>query len=141
MVDGVLKRACAAALAEDRARGPMDAHTQHMHGGQQGGQQGVGQGGGSLGGGASASSHETHIARLASASPLHLHRLVAHFVATRWPTAVALNKADHPAAAEALRVAELEALATDHTIAHIQLQLENALVEQVKARALVKSKR
>jgi len=32
-------------------------------------------------------------------TPSHLHSLVAHFVASRWPIAVALNKADAPSAA------------------------------------------
>ena len=71
LVDGVLKRAASAALAEARATSGDDGPVVVQHGQQ----------GGSVAGGAAlASSHEQLIARLASESNVHLHRLVAHFV-------------------------------------------------------------
>ena len=77
LVEGVLRRAAAAAVAEA------------LQGGGGGPPQGLTH---------SQMAHDAAatIARFASESEVHLHRLVAHFVATRWPTAVALNKADHP---------------------------------------------
>ena len=81
LVEGVLRRAAAAAVSE--ARG----------GGGEPRPQGLSQ---------SQMAHDpaTTIARFAAESEAQLHRLVAHFVASRWPTAVALNKSDHPSAAK-----------------------------------------
>ena len=97
MVEGVLRRAASGALSEI-----------------------IAQAGGAAGGGASAAVNlgpaqqailtqdaSVTMARLASESDEQLHRLVAHFVATRWPIAMALNKADAPAAASAINACRL----------------------------------
>jgi ribosome-binding ATPase YchF (GTP1/OBG family) len=115
MVDGVLRRAAAAALAEaqsgsvsggtvavlesvDRAHGRGERHAASAQAAaaaaaaaMQSTVHGVGADGGVV-----------LMARMAAESDRQLHRLVAHFVAARWPIAVALNKADHPGGAEAL---------------------------------------
>ena len=79
-----MRRAAAAALSDSHLSGE-DVNSQQQ-------QQGVG---GSGGAASLASSHEQIMSRLASSSDLHLHRLVAHFIAARWPIAIALNKSDH----------------------------------------------
>ena len=85
MVEGVLRRAAAAAMAEVSAVASGDV--------------GVRLDAAAAASASVASDPAATIARLAAESDAMLHRLVAHFVATRWPTAVALNKADAPTAA------------------------------------------
>lgn len=107
LVEGVLRRAAAAAMAEARATAgaPGSSSTTTSCCNSGGGCESavsavtplLGHGQGQPP--SSAQEAAVTMARLASDSDAQLHRLVAHFVATRWPTAVALNKSDHPSSA------------------------------------------